>query len=254
MTEILLEVCVDDADGLLAAIRGGADRVELCSALEVGGLTPTPGLIDLARSLNGSVPVFAMVRPRAGDFSYSDREFESMRKDIECVAKARLAGIVFGANHCDGTLDRHRLEIMAKMAKEFGLGTTLHRSFDLVPNIGEAIALAAEIGIDRILTSGRSAKAIPDGLEDIAKTVEIANGKGIKVMAGAGIRAENVGQLFGRIPFGIWEVHSSCSSVEETNAEKSGQTIAKFGFEPNGGKRRTNESEVRRMKEALGRD
>uniref|UniRef100_A0A183CM76 Copper homeostasis protein cutC homolog n=1 Tax=Globodera pallida TaxID=36090 RepID=A0A183CM76_GLOPA len=117
MPTILLEVCVDDADGLWAAIQGGADRIELCSALELGGLTPTPGLIDVARSVNKSVPIFAMIRPRSGDFSYSDREFESMCKDIECVAEAGLAGIAFGANHSDGTLDRHRLQILVKLAK-----------------------------------------------------------------------------------------------------------------------------------------
>uniref|UniRef100_A0A914H0V9 Copper homeostasis protein cutC homolog n=1 Tax=Globodera rostochiensis TaxID=31243 RepID=A0A914H0V9_GLORO len=209
MPTILLEVCVDDADGLWAAIQGGADRIELCSALELGGLTPTSGLIDVARSVNKSVPIFAMIRPRSGNFSYSDREFESMCKDIECVAEAGLAGIAFGANHSDGTLDRHRLQILVKLAKPhfrnemktfakkgYGLGTTLHRSFDLVPNIDDAIKTAAvELGIDRILTSGRSAKAIPDGLEDIAKTVQISVDNGIRVMAGAGIRAENVAKF-----------------------------------------------------------
>uniref|UniRef100_A0A914H290 Copper homeostasis protein cutC homolog n=1 Tax=Globodera rostochiensis TaxID=31243 RepID=A0A914H290_GLORO len=196
MPTILLEVCVDDADGLWAAIQGGADRIELCSALELGGLTPTSGLIDVARSVNKSVPIFAMIRPRSGNFSYSDREFESMCKDIECVAEAGLAGIAFGANHSDGTLDRHRLQILVKLAKGYGLGTTLHRSFDLVPNIDDAIKTAAvELGIDRILTSGRSAKAIPDGLEDIAKTVQISVDNGIRVMAGAGIRAENVAKF-----------------------------------------------------------
>jgi copper homeostasis protein len=108
MADILLEVCVDDVEGLHAAIEGGADRIELCSALAVGGLTPSVGLMSLAGRC--SVPTYAMIRPRAGDFVYCEDDLAVMEDDIRFAATCGISGIVFGANHADGRLDEEVLK------------------------------------------------------------------------------------------------------------------------------------------------
>jgi copper homeostasis protein len=146
----LLEICVADAASLEAAIEGGADRIELCSALELGGLTPSPGLMRLAAQ--APIPVYAMIRPRAGDFVFSAREGEIMLADIEAVGGAGLAGVVLGASLPDGRLDEALLSRLHGHAR--GLGTTLHRAFDLVPDRPAALEAAIALGFERILTSG----------------------------------------------------------------------------------------------------
>ncbi len=127
---ITLEVCVDDAAGLDAAIAGGADRIELCSALTLGGLTPSAGLMAIAAG--AAVPVYAMIRPRGGDFVFSSRELDQMRAEIDAVRSAGLAGVVLGASRPDGMLDGSMLQALAEHAK--GLGLSLHRAFDCVPD------------------------------------------------------------------------------------------------------------------------
>src|SRR5690606_28852103 len=131
MSRILLEVCVADAESLDAAITGGADRIELCSALEVGGLTPSPGLMRLAAA--APLPVYAMIRPRSGVFAFGSRETQIMLDDIATVREAGLAGVVLGASWPDGRLDA---DLLAKFTQaSAGLGKTLHRAFDLVPDL-----------------------------------------------------------------------------------------------------------------------
>ncbi|RVJ14613.1 copper homeostasis protein CutC, partial [Sinorhizobium medicae] len=118
MNRILLEVCVDDPDGLEAAVAGGADRVELCSALCAGGLTPSPGLMSAAGM--PPVPVYAMIRPRAGDFVYDAADLEVMRRDIDAARAAGLAGVVLGASRADGRLDARMLTKLAGHAAGMG--------------------------------------------------------------------------------------------------------------------------------------
>ena len=149
MTRPLLEICVDTAAGLDAAIKGGADRIELCSALEVGGLTPTPGLIAYART--SPIPVYAMVRPRPGDFVFDVSDAATMLDDIRAVADAGLAGVVLGASLPDGQLDCATLQTLCAAAQ--GLGTTLHRAFDLVPDFDAALEMAVNLRFERVLTS-----------------------------------------------------------------------------------------------------
>ena len=123
----LLEVCVADALSLAEAIAGGADRIELCSSLELGGLTPTPGLIGQAAE--APIPIYAMVRPRSGDFVFDTGDLDCMYREIDAVRAAGLAGVVLGASRPDGTLDTAMLEKLSRHAS--GLGTTLHRAIDL---------------------------------------------------------------------------------------------------------------------------
>jgi len=241
MTPILLEICIDDADGLAAAIEGGADRIELCSALQLGGLTPSPGLIAIAAQ--SSIPVYAMIRPRAGDFVYGASDLDQMLRDIDAVRAAGLAGVVFGANRLDGSLDAHALARLSRHS--LGLGTTLHRAFDLVPDIDEAVRIAVDIGFERILTSGRAPTAL-EGLDDLEKIFAAADGK-ITIMPGSGLTAENVNNLRSRLP--INEIHASCSTAAPVRDEN----IVRLGF-GDGMPRKTDKNRVAALIDAIRRN
>lgn len=210
---MLLEVCVDNTEGLLRAVAGGADRIELCAALAMGGLTPAPGLIAFAA--RQSIPSYAMIRPRIGDFVFNEDDIGVMLRDIDAVRAAGLAGVAIGANRADGALDVKFLERLVRQAE--GLGMTLHRSFDFVPDFDEALAVAIELGFERILTSG-GAKTAPEAADIITGLAERADGR-ISIMPGSGIVAETVG------PFldcpAIREVHGSCSEGTELPAGKT---------------------------------
>lgn len=237
MAGVLLEVCVDSVEGMRAAVRGGADRIELCSALEVGGLTPSAGQMRAAAGVG--VPVHALIRSRAGDFVFGPDEVETMIADIETAREAGLAGVVIGAAQPDGRLDRGALARM--MAATEGLSVTLHRAFDLVPDFGEAIETAVALGFDRILTSGGAVGA-PEGADALARIVVLAGGR-IGIMPGAGITSGNVGALLARVPVG--EVHSACG----TETPNEARSVA-LGF-GQAMRLSTDEVEVRALKTAL---
>lgn len=203
MAEVKLEVCVDDIGGLEAAISGGADRIELCGALGLGGLTPSAGLMSAAS--RSAVPCYAMIRPRAGDFLYSPHEIEIMTHDISFAASAGLAGVVFGASLADGRLDAAALEMLSNAVGS--MPKTLHRAFDLVPDMSEAIDIAVACGFERILTSGR-ARTAPEGLDDLAEALRIA-GNRVSIMPGAGVDPGSIDAILSRLK--VKEVHSSCS-------------------------------------------
>ena len=206
-----LEVCVADPQSLVAAIAGGADRIELCSALELGGLTPLPGLIALAAA--SPVPVYALIRPRSGDFVFDGHDTDAMLGDIDAARAAGLAGIVIGANRPNGALDIPLLQRLLTHAQ--GLGTTLHRAIDLVPDFAEATEAAASLGIGRILTSGGAPTALA-GIDRIATIHETARGR-VSVMAGAGLNPANLEQL---LAAGVAdEVHSSCATADRQASE-----------------------------------
>ncbi len=188
----------------MAAISGGADRIELCSALSVGGLTPSRGLMDAAAKL--PVPSYAMIRPRAGNFSYDAGEIDIMKRDIDAAGEAGLAGVVFGANRADRTLDE---TVLAALIAHAGpLGITLHRAIDLTPDIGAAVKLAADLGFERILTSG-GAKTARDGLEGLRQAFDAAAGR-LTIMPGSGVAIETVEAILAAAPF--TELHASCAS------------------------------------------
>lgn len=202
---MLLEVCVDDTAGLAAAIAGGADRIELCAALELGGLTPTPGLMALAS--RAPIPVRAMVRSRPGDFVFSERDIEAMLGDIAAIRAAGLSGVVLGASLPDGRLDIDTLRNL--MAASAGLDTTLHRAVDLVPDLAEAVEQAVALGFDTILTSGGATDVLA-GVVTIALAHRIANGR-LTIMAGAGVNETTAPQLLARVKLNA--LHSSCSDT-----------------------------------------
>jgi copper homeostasis protein len=239
-TERLLEVCVDDIDGLQAAIDGGADRIELCSALALGGLTPSSGLMSAAA--RSPIPCYAMIRSRPGDFVYSRQEIEVMIHDVYFAASAGLAGVVFGASLPDGRLDAKALIALSNAIGS--MPRTLHRAFDLVPNLADAVELAVDCGFERILTSGRAPTALA-GVADIAETARLAGGR-LAVMPGAGINLETIDALIGQLP--VMDIHASCS----VPVDDPGPTLAML--DPRHvALRRTDAGVVRQMKERLRR-
>lgn len=233
---MILEVCVDTQAGLEAAIEGGADRIELCSALALGGLTPSAGFMAMAESCG--VPVMAMIRPRSGDFVYSNSEAAQMETDISTACSIGLAGVVFGANLPDGRLDTNLLRSLRQAAR--GADCTLHRAFDLVPDMEAALETAIALGFSRILTSGRAATAI-EGAARIAALARQARGR-ISIMPGGGVTAANAPAL---AALGVRELHGSCSVAVMV----SGRAVD-LGFGP-ATQRRTDAAVVLAVRQAL---
>lgn len=238
MTTPLLEVCVADAGSLKAAIAGGAQRIELCSSLELGGLTPLPGLMTLAAK--APVPVYALVRPRTGDFVYDGADVDALLADIEAIRNAGLAGVVLGASTTDGRLDERLLRRLVDAAA--GLGTTLHRAIDLVPDFARATETAIDLGFERILASGGAATAI-EGIAGLTTIHATARGR-IKLMAGSGLNPANVAQLLAGVPAD--EIHSSCASSVPT----LGPDAIRLGF-ADATRRQTDAAIVAQMRSAL---
>lgn len=237
---ITLEVCVDNVHGLAAALAGGADRIELCSALEIGGLTPNFGLL---RAASGSpVPVVAMIRPRGGDFCFDEAETRVMLDEIDGVAAAGLQGVVLGASLANGELDERTLSRLVGRARDHGLRCTLHRAIDLCPDLAQATRLAISLGFERILSSGGATRAV-DGLATLARCFEAAAGR-IAIMPGAGIDADNVEMLRARLP--LTDVHASCS----TPLPPPAAAVAAFRFD-SGGRRQTDPAKVAALKAKL---
>ena len=218
---IAVEVCLETVQALRAAKGGGADRAELCASLDVGGLTPSPGLMRFAAELG--LPARVLLRPRGGTFTYDADELAVIERDIAAVRARGLAGVVIGAAHADGRLDR---EVLARLLERCdGLQRTLHRVFDLTPDPFEALELAVDLGFDRILTSGQAPTAA-EGAPLLARLVAAARGR-IIILAACGIDADNVGDLIATT--GVAEVHSTCTAepVARRRADRFG-----FGFPP----------------------
>jgi copper homeostasis protein len=204
---IAIEVAVDSVAGARVAVANGASRLELCAALELGGLTPSLGLLEAVLDAVG-VPVFAMVRPRAGDFLYDDGEFLAMRRDAERLAAAGAHGLVSGALTADGAIDTARLRELRAAAPDRPF--TCHRAFDLCAEPLAALDALADLGVARVLTSGQAANALA-GAAAIRSFVQHAAGR-LLVMAGGGVRDANVRGLVAAT--GVREVHLSAGRWE----------------------------------------
>ncbi|MDG3442222.1 copper homeostasis protein CutC [Nitrospirillum amazonense] len=215
---VRLEVCVDSPAGVAAAIKGGANRLELCAALVVGGLTPSRGLMALAAA--SGRPAYAMIRPRPGDFVYGPADLDVMGDDIDTVRALGLPGVVLGASLPSGELDAAALSILVDRAG--GLGMTLHRAIDLTPDPIEALDIAIELGFERVLTSGGARTAV-EGAETIAELVDHAQGR-ISIMAGSGVTPDNAVDLIRQT--GVAEVHASCGMAPAV----VDQHLLHFGF------------------------
>lgn len=176
-----IEVCIDNIESLHTAIAAGADRIELCSALALGGLTPSLGLITQAVAVS-SIPIYVMIRPRDGDFVFSDEEIHFMEHEIHTYKQLGVNGVVIGALNPDATINEDALRRWTTAAQ--GVGVTFHRAFDLVANPLESLELLCHYSIERILTSGLQPTA-PEGKAMIKYLVETAQNR-LSIMAGLG--------------------------------------------------------------------
>ena len=201
---VTLEVCANSVTSALAAQEGGAIRVELCENLAEGGTTPSYGQLILARKLL-HIQLNVLIRPRSGDFLYTDLEFEVMKADIRNCIEAGCDGIVIGILIADGTVDKKRCTELVRMAKQYGLGVTFHRAFDMCADLYQALEDIIEMGCDRILTSGGKSTAM-EGINVIRHLVEKASGR-IAIMPGSGINDHNVADLVKYTQ--VTEIHTS---------------------------------------------
>lgn len=210
-----LEICVDTPDAI-TAVAGHADRIELCSALDVGGLTPDPGL--MAYAVSEGLETHALIRPRSGDFTLSDSDLSTTLTSIHAAHDLGVSGVVIGAER-DGALDRAALEQMVQAAS--GLTLTLHRVIDVVDDPLGALDTAIDLGFHRVLTSG-AAKSAAEGITGLNAMFNAASGR-IEVMAGSGITSQTLPAIMAQTD--ITSFHSSCSGHSPLD-----QRYVAFGF------------------------
>ncbi|MDO6543726.1 copper homeostasis protein CutC [Photobacterium sanguinicancri] len=201
-----IEVCIDNLESLHYAQQGGANRIELCSSLALGGLTPSAGFMHLA-ARHATIPVYAMIRPRQGDFLFSSDDVEIMLADIYAAKQAKLAGIVIGTLTSSGHVDK---EIVSSLMKEAsGMGVTFHRAIDQCADPFAALDAVMQAGCERVLTSGLAPSA-PEGIAMIKRMVEHC-GNHLSIMPGAGVTANNALSIIQQT--GVREIHLSGKST-----------------------------------------
>ena len=213
------EICVDSPEGVIAARDGHADRVELCDNLFEGGTTPSIGAIKMARRVGG-IKLHVIIRPRGGDFLYSDVEFETMRIDAEAARTARADGIVVGLLTSDGNIDKERTCELATLARP--MSVTFHRAFDVCRDPFAALEDLIEIGVDRVLTSGQQVDAL-NGVETIKKLVEAA-GDRIAVMVCGGVDESNAAEVVAST--GAKELHFTAFEEVASEMEYRNEAVA----------------------------
>lgn len=196
----LIEICVEGIDGLLAAQAAGADRVELCASLIEGGITPSFGTVRTALEL-ATIPFHVIVRPRGGDFLYSEAEYRSMLADVGALANTGVAGVVIGCLNADGTIDEQRMSQLVKAAGS--LNVTCHRAFDMTRDPTEALETLIRCKVGRVLTSGQRDTAL-EGADLLADLVRQAGDRIIILGCGA-LDPENIGKV--RRKTGLSEMH-----------------------------------------------
>ncbi|MCJ8164092.1 copper homeostasis protein CutC [Pontibacter sp. E15-1] len=208
--ELTLEICIDSVASAMAAQQGGAHRVELCDYLAGGGTTPSAGMIEVVRK-HLSIGLHVLIRPRRGDFLYSEQEFEIMKKDIAVCKALGADGVVIGMLHKDGTIDTARTQELIAAAGT--MSVTFHRAFDLTPDPYRALDDLLQLQVHRLLTSGQQETAL-QGASLIRELHERASGKLI-VMPGSGVKPENVREIVDRT--GVSEVHASVRKPIESD-------------------------------------
>lgn len=211
-TNYILEIATSDFSTTKSAVEGGADRIELCANLAEGGTTPSYGtLLQCREAFN--VALYPIIRPRGGDFLYTDEEFAIMMNDVKLCKQLGCDGIVTGLLNSDGGIDTKRTAALVKAV--YPLRVTFHRAFDRCSNPFEAVEHLIEIGCERILTSGQQPTA-PEGAELIA-ALNNMGGHRIHIMPGSGVRKENISMLAEKT--GCTEFHSSLRGKEKSKME-----------------------------------
>ena len=246
MSKVLVEICCGSAEDAIEAAAGGADRVELCSALFLGGLTPSLGSLQEVKRQT-KIPVIAMNRPRQAGFCYSAAEFAVMERDTDLLLEHDADGIVFGILHAEGMVDIQRTQALRDR-----IGSSqavFHRAFDVTPDPLLALEQLIDSGITRVLTSGQK-NAAPDGASLVRRLIERAGGR-IEVLPGAGITVDNVRQFIAGT--GCTQIHMTALSTRTDTSALVNPEIH-FGS-PNGPPESayelTDRNLVRRVKQEL---
>lgn len=195
---MVLEICANSIQSAINAQEGGAQRIELCCNLEQGGLTPSPATIRLVRN-KLAIEVFVLIRPRIGDFNYSEIEFEQMQKNISFCRKEGVDGVVFGVLNEKGKIDLPKNKLLLNLAA--GMQTTFHRAFDCLENPLEDLETLIKVGFDRVLTSGLAPTAVEG--KDLLKTLIKKADSDLIILPGSGLNSHNL-----------------LSFLEETNAKE----------------------------------
>jgi copper homeostasis protein len=216
---VLIEACVDSVSSALAAEKGGAKRIELCDALETGGITPSAAKIQLCVE-RLSIPVIVLIRARGGDFLYGDTTTEEMLRDIALAKSFGAHGVAIGALLADGTIDVPRTQAMIDAARP--MEVVFHRAFDGTPDPFAALETLHGLGVQRILTSGQAPTAL-EGVDILRHLVQAAKGR-ITILAGGGINEENAAAIVKGS--GVQELH-----IRGTTAVASGMTYKRPGFD-----------------------
>ncbi|KAN0023251.1 hypothetical protein ACTFIU_011418 [Dictyostelium citrinum] len=234
--EIKFEVCVDSLNSCIEAIKGGANRLELCSSLFSGGLTPSYGLMKTLKEYIEkqqppiSIDIFVMIRPRSGDFLYNEDEITIMKHDIELIKQisnecSSFSGIVIGLLNSDGTIDKHNTETLVKLASP--LSVTFHRAFDMSRDYIESFNTIKSINncckssdsggkISRILTSGMESSVL-EGIDTIKELIKLSNGTDIIILPGGGITQKNINKIIKKTK--LQEYHISGRTVSDSKMQ-----------------------------------
>ncbi|MCL4131297.1 UNVERIFIED_CONTAM: hypothetical protein GTU68_010212 [Idotea baltica] len=212
---MFIEICANSYQSAINAQKAGADRIELCSELAIGGITPSYGLVKKVKQ-ELEIPVHVLIRPRSGDFTYAHSEFDVMKKNIELCKKLRCEGIVSGILNSNNTIDIKRTKELVELAKPMRF--TFHRAFDWVGNPLEEIEGLIKIGVDYVLTSGQENQAIL-GLKLLKKLKDKGSGK-VEIMPGAGVNIENILAFknagFNQIHFSATSIHTTQNNIKVT--------------------------------------
>lgn len=214
----VLEICVDSVESAIAAERGGARRVELCSDLLEGGITPSPGLLEGIRK-RVRIDVFVMIRPRGGDFCYTDEEFAVMKADIEYAKRLGADGVVLGILDAQGYVDVERTRELVELARP--LPVTFHRAVDVSVDLADSMERIIASGAQRVLTSGGKRRAA-ESTGDIADAIEQTRGR-LTIMAGGGLNPENIRAVAEET--GAAEFHASLNTGIESPVRRRNDSL-----------------------------
>lgn len=244
---ILLEVCAGDVESARAAAAGGADRLELCAALEVGGVTAGPGTLRAVRDAV-DLPLVVLARPRRGDFLYTGAELAALAGDVDAAREAGAQGVALGVLDADGCVDREATARLVERARP--LEVTFHRAFDLVRDPDEALETLVELGVERVLTSG-GAPDVVAGLPRLKTLVAAARGR-IGILPGGGVRAANAARIAAES--GARELHLSAARVVPSGMRHRVEALDLGAQLPGEYElRSTSPEEVRAVRDAVGR-
>ncbi|MDD7268038.1 MAG: copper homeostasis protein CutC [Lachnospiraceae bacterium] len=223
----MVEICCGSFYDVLQAAKGGATRVELNSALFLGGLTPSPATVELSKT-ETDISIISMLRPRAGGFCYLEEDFRVMVEDAKRLLEYGSDGLAFGCLTADGRIDLERTKLIVDLIKSQGKEAVVHRAFDCVPDAAEAVEALLSIGVDRILTSGQG-KDVMSGLDRLA-ALQADYGERMEFLAGCGVRSSNVEEILSRT--GISQVHSSCKAWRTDPTTMAGEITYAFAPQP----------------------